>query len=134
MHRCLIVAVLLGAIGFVALAPFAYQWISFRGVQGYYETGAQCGCGYEVFTYIDGTGYFRYTPGHRMLDLKYSLRPSPSGWDAIDGGTNVFRLKVAEGSAFVSGRIGTTNETRWFKLDKVHNAWRILLPRLLPEE
>lgn len=98
---------------------------------GVFETGLECMCGHSIFVRIEGDSYRRECPGHREVELLYTLQRVEDGWLAQRDATNVFRIRVVEGRVLRSGRIGSPQESTWNTMDRVINPSRVWLPWLL---
>lgn len=98
---------------------------------GVFETGLECMCGHSIFVRIEGDSFRQECPGHREVELLYTLQRVEDGWLAQRGATNVFRIRVVEGRVLRSGRIGGPHESTWRTMDRVINPARLWLPWLL---
>jgi hypothetical protein len=127
-HRWLLQVAAGGALLFTL--PIAATFFGSRGVAGCYETGVRCGCGHQLFIYIEGSGYYDLVPGHKQKRLRYSLQSvGPGEWVARKNGTNAFRLRLENGEVYRT----FAGETNWFREERVVNLWRVWIPQLMPE-
>ncbi len=113
------------------VAPIAILMSRSRGTEGYFYWG-KCMGGHEIFRYFNDQHFMEYCPGHRQLEPRYLLRTNGNGWEAInDKGKVAFLLRVQQGELTYASILHTN---QWTTLKRVHNPWRLWLPRALPEQ
>jgi len=129
----------LGAAVVVLGAPVA--WSAFS-THAYFRAG-RCVCGNDAFVRIQGDGYFKYSPGHRVPEHRaFTLRAQGDGWELmghshsdlytspLEGENKVIaRIRLRDGALYESW--GTS--TNWTRLPRVHNIWRVWWARLLEQ-
>lgn len=110
------------------MLPIAGWHLPQSGIAGvYYCPGMTCGCGHEVFTFIDSDGYYDFVPGHGPAKKKLcDLRPTESGWAAFRcrDHKHSMDIRLIKGEVFVS----STDNTNSWREERVRNPWRIWIP------
>ena len=113
----------------IYMVPVIVAAASAHGTRGYFYDG-KCMGGHEIFTYIEGDGYYSYCPGHRETRREYTIRASGGQWETLKGdGTVAFGFRVQDGDVFRTFLVSTN----WIRMERVYSPWRLWIPRLLPQ-